>query len=86
MRNAKNLILLAALAVVPLRSSAPAQAQRPITIQDFEAVKNIGDPQISPDGKWVLYSVRTTNLDANRRSTVTVVQATAGGTPRQFPE
>ena len=46
-------------------------AQRPMTFDDFAAVRNVGDPQLSPDGKWVLYSVRTTDVASNRRTTVT---------------
>src|SRR6478672_6088055 len=65
---------------------AGAQAQHPITIQDFESVKGIGDPQLSPDGKWVLYSVRSTDLAANKRRTVSVIQSVAGGAVRQFPD
>ena len=30
------------------------------------AMQRISDPQVSPDGKWVTFSVRTTDFDANR--------------------
>ena len=82
--------LKALLAVAALTCVAPpvsrAQAPHPITIQDFEALKSIGDPQLSPDGRWVLYSVRSTNLAQNKRRTVSVIQPVTGGTPRQFPD
>jgi len=54
--------------------------------EDFSAVKNVGDPQVSPDGRWVLYSVRSTDVGANKRTTVTKLQATSGGAARQFPD
>ncbi len=57
-----------------------------MTFADFAAVKNVGDPQVSPDGRWVLYSVRTTDVGANRRTTVTKLQPAAGGGARQFPD
>src|SRR5204862_5160879 len=57
-----------------------------MTFDDFAAVRNVGDPQVSPDGKWVLYSVRTTDVGANRRTTVTKLQPTAGGAARIFPD
>lgn len=81
-----NAVLLFAAVAVSAPLSARAQTQRAITIQDFESVKGIGDPQISPDGKWVLYSVRSTDLAANKRRTVTVMQPVTGGTPREFPD
>ncbi|MBL8985539.1 MAG: hypothetical protein JNJ80_04645, partial [Gemmatimonadetes bacterium] len=30
-----------------------AEAQRPMTADDVLALKQVGDAQISPDGKWV---------------------------------
>ena len=79
-----GLLLAAALLAVDL--PAQAQTQRPMTFADFAAVKNIGDPQVSPDGRFVLYSVRTTDVGANRRTTVTRIQPTGGGTAQQFPD
>jgi dipeptidyl aminopeptidase/acylaminoacyl peptidase len=67
----KTRLLLAAAGVLAADLSAQGRVQRPMTFADFAAVKNVGDPQVSPDGQWVLYSVRTTNVDANTRTTVT---------------
>jgi dipeptidyl aminopeptidase/acylaminoacyl peptidase len=67
----KTRLLLAAAGLLAADLSAQGRVQRPMTFADFAAVKNVGDPQISPDGQWVLYSVRTTNVDANTRATVT---------------
>ena len=79
---------LAYLATASLLLAAPASAQtkRPMTFEDFSAVKNISDPQISPDGRWVMYSQRTTDVGANKRTTMTYVVASAGGTARAFPD
>src|SRR4051812_30958998 len=76
-------LFLAALVAADLH--AQGRVQRPMTFEDFAAVRNVGDPQISPDGKWVLYSVRTTDVNANKRTTIPRIQPTAGGIPRQFP-
>src|SRR5690349_15950286 len=65
--------------------SLGAQQKRPITFEDFAAVRAVSDPQISPDGRSVLYSVRTTDVAANRRAGKTFLVAVAGGTPRVFP-
>ena len=79
-------LLLAAAGLLAVDLSAQGRVQRPMTFEDFAAVKNVGDPQISPDGRWVLYSVRTTDVGANRRTSVTRLQPTTGGSPRQFPD
>ncbi|HEY4671475.1 MAG TPA: hypothetical protein VIG78_05375, partial [Gemmatimonadaceae bacterium] len=63
--------LLLGAVIFAVDASAQGRVQRPMTFEDFAAVKNVGDPQISPDGRSVLYSVRTTDVGANRRTTVT---------------
>jgi dipeptidyl aminopeptidase/acylaminoacyl peptidase len=52
---------------------------------DFAGLKGISDPQLSPDGAWVLYAVRTTDMEANRRTTRTWRVASAGGAPTVWP-
>jgi Tol biopolymer transport system component len=66
-------------------AAAGAQQKRAITFDDFAAVRNVSDPQVSPDGRSVLYNVRTTDVAANRRSPRTYLVATGGGAPRPFP-
>jgi len=45
----------------------PVVAQkRAITFDDFIAMKAVGDPQLSPDGKWVAYAVTEYSLKENR--------------------
>src|SRR5436189_2929733 len=71
--------------VAALASSLGAQERRPITFDDFAAVRAVSDPQISPDGRSVLYAVRTTDVTANRRAGKTYLVPTAGGVARIFP-
>jgi len=63
---------LPALAVTPpvAVAEAPAAAAdiNAFTWQDMIALNRLGDPQVSPDGRWVVYSVTTTDVAANRRS------------------
>ena len=61
-------------------------ARRPITFQDFAAVKAVSDPQISPNGESVLYSVRTVDVEANRRTGRTYAALFSGGAARAFPD
>lgn len=71
--------------LILLAASLGAQEKRPITFEDFAAVRSVSDPQISPDGRSVLYSVRTTDVAANRRSGKTYLAPTTGGSARVFP-
>ena len=77
--------LIAVSLIVTASASASAQVKRSITFDDFVAVRAVSDPQLSPDGRWVLYAVRTADVDANRRTTKTFLQSFSSGTPRQFP-
>jgi dipeptidyl aminopeptidase/acylaminoacyl peptidase len=86
-------LLFAAGVLLAADLLAQGRVQRPMTFDDFAAVRNVGDPQVSPDGRWVLYSLRTTDVGANKRTTVTVLapvaaQAGAAGSSikaGQFP-
>jgi dipeptidyl aminopeptidase/acylaminoacyl peptidase len=71
--------------VAALATSLGAQEKHPITFEDFAAVRAVSDPQISPDGRSVLYSVRTTDVAANRRAGKTYLAPTSGGSARVFP-
>jgi dipeptidyl aminopeptidase/acylaminoacyl peptidase len=76
-------LLIASAGLIAVNLPAQGRVQRPMTFDDFAAVRNVGDPQISPDGRWVLYSVRTTDVNANKRTTVTFAALIAGGTPNE---
>ena len=44
--------------LVLLTLTAPLfAAGRPMTVDDLLAVKGVSDPQVSPDGRWVVYVV-----------------------------
>ena len=40
---------------------AQTAAKRPLRIGDMYRIKAVGSPEISPDGKWVAYTVSTTD-------------------------
>ncbi|HMJ07471.1 MAG TPA: S9 family peptidase [Pyrinomonadaceae bacterium] len=46
-----------------------ASAQTPFTFNEMIASKRVGDPQISPDGRAIAYSVGVVNKDANKTVT-----------------
>jgi Tol biopolymer transport system component len=68
-------------AAVGTTTGSPAAGGRVLAVDDYFRIKEVGDPQISPDGKWVAYTVKTSNLkeDKNRRRIWMV--PTGGGTP-----
>ncbi len=51
-------------ALVLAASIAPAQ-KRPMTFEDMMHMKRLGETAVSPDGKWLAYSVTTVDLDQN---------------------
>ncbi|HEX7020967.1 MAG TPA: S9 family peptidase [Gemmatimonadaceae bacterium] len=77
--------ILAAGAALLLAGPVSAQQKHVLTFEDFVGMRAVGDPQPSPDGATILYSVRTADVTANRRTTRTYAIPTAGGSPRQFP-
>jgi dipeptidyl aminopeptidase/acylaminoacyl peptidase len=64
------LIALAALAAAstPL-SAADATTAKGLTADDLVRLARVSDPQVSPDGRRVAYTLRETDLDANRGRT-----------------
>jgi dipeptidyl aminopeptidase/acylaminoacyl peptidase len=55
-------------------STALAQTRRPLTPADILRIATVSDPQISPNGDWVVYTVSTTEGDQNL-STLWLVRA-----------
>ncbi|MFN0247985.1 MAG: prolyl oligopeptidase family serine peptidase [Kofleriaceae bacterium] len=53
---------------VTLLGVSPAIAKG-LTVEDMLAMQRVGAPVVSPDNKWVVYSVRDTDYDANRGRT-----------------
>jgi dipeptidyl aminopeptidase/acylaminoacyl peptidase len=41
--------------------------RRPMTFADLERMKRVSDPQISPSGNWVMFSVTEVDLEKNSR-------------------
>jgi dipeptidyl aminopeptidase/acylaminoacyl peptidase len=56
-----------------------------MTFDDLIAMQRVGEPQISPDGRFVAYTVGTPEMGANRIAhNIWVVPTSAGGAPRQL--
>ncbi|HEX8282557.1 MAG TPA: S9 family peptidase [Pyrinomonadaceae bacterium] len=62
-----------------------AQARRGVTAEDYYAFEFLGDPRLSPDGRWVAYVVTTIDQRQNRRlSQIWLAATDASRPPRQF--
>jgi dipeptidyl aminopeptidase/acylaminoacyl peptidase len=77
-------ILTLCLALITLSLSVPAQSKHPFTFEDMMKLKRVGDPQISPDGKWVLFSVVDVDLAANTKTPHIWIVFTAGGQEKEI--
>ena len=68
-----------------LASAAIAFAQkRPFDVNALLELKRISDPQISPDGQSVAFTVQTVDVAANKKPQQIFVMPLAGGTPIQI--
>jgi dipeptidyl aminopeptidase/acylaminoacyl peptidase len=56
-----------------------AQPKRPITFEDLQNMKRLGDTVVSSDGKWLAYSAATVNLGQNTKTPELFIQLVAGG-------
>jgi dipeptidyl aminopeptidase/acylaminoacyl peptidase len=70
-------VLLSLLAT----AQQPAAAPRAITVDDAFQIKAVDDPQISPDGVWVAYTVETASLKKDKSYTQVWIVPSAGGEP-----
>jgi len=57
-----RLLVLSVLALAAL----PAQTRRPFKLDDLPKMKNVGDPQCSPDGKTVAYTMSQIDVKEDR--------------------
>jgi len=80
-----GLALLAAS--MPLAGAAQQQAQRALTIEDYYRMQTVGNPSISPNSKWVAFTVSTRLEEPEANSTRTeawIVLADAFTEPRRI--
>jgi dipeptidyl aminopeptidase/acylaminoacyl peptidase len=76
--------LLVGCTLLFLTTSIAAQqpaAPRAVTVDDAFAIRDVGDPQITGDGKWVAYTVTTASLKDDKTETRIWVAPFGGGDP-----
>ncbi|RMG55365.1 MAG: S9 family peptidase [Acidobacteria bacterium] len=63
-----RLLLLVSLSFA-ITEVALAQQTHPFSVHDLLAMDRISDPQVSPDGRHIVFVISSTDLEANRRRT-----------------
>jgi dipeptidyl aminopeptidase/acylaminoacyl peptidase len=76
------LTLLVALALTAAAADPPAR--RPMTADDLWALKRLGPPSVSPDGKWAAVEVAAYDVDKDDSSSNVWLLATDGKRQRQL--
>ena len=54
---------------------------RPLTVDDLLALESVGNPQVSPDGQWVAYTISSRDTEEDKRTTQIWMVSSDGGTP-----
>ena len=60
--------------------------KRPMTFDDLAAMRRVGAPRISPDGRWVAYDLSTMDVAANKRKSAIYLIPSAGGSTQQITD
>src|SRR5581483_3890165 len=62
------LLLLLVFPIVASASSPADSHKHPFTFEDMMALKRVEEPEVSPDGKWVLFAAVDVDLKANTKT------------------
>jgi dipeptidyl aminopeptidase/acylaminoacyl peptidase len=80
----KRLLVAIGLSVIVFASFASAQQSGHYSVEDLLKIRRVGDPQVSPDGKRIAFTIGDVNFDANRIVTQIYIMSSAGGDMKQL--
>jgi dipeptidyl aminopeptidase/acylaminoacyl peptidase len=80
----KRFLVAIGLSLIVFASVASAQQSGHYSVEDLLKIRRVGDPQLSPDGKRVAFTIGDVNVDANRTLTQIYIISSAGGEIRQL--
>ncbi|MGH9731650.1 MAG: hypothetical protein ACRD4A_08105, partial [Candidatus Acidiferrales bacterium] len=69
---------IAGLFALILSAASYAQTRRPINLDDLARMRDVRDPQCSPEGKWVAYTVSTIDAKTDKHSSHVWMVSTDG--------
>jgi dipeptidyl aminopeptidase/acylaminoacyl peptidase len=80
----RRVVALITILIMSLASAAAKEAQqtRAFSIDDLLKIRRVADPQLSPNGRWIAFSIADTDKTANRRITQIYLISIDGGEPR----
>ena len=84
MKRLPKLLLVCALALFASITVA-AQGAR-LTVDEILKIRRVGDPQLSPDGRFVAYTVTVPDVEGNRSRTQVYRIPSTGGEPKQLTD
>ncbi|NHZ73566.1 MAG: prolyl oligopeptidase family serine peptidase, partial [Nitrospirae bacterium] len=77
------LLLSGAPAMMAEESAAEGGSEpRPLEVDDYFRIGRVADPQMSPDGGWIAYTVATHDLEEDKSNTRIWMVSSAGGEAR----
>lgn len=82
MKRVSALFTILAISLTSIAATKSAQTPRTFTIDDLLKVRRVSDPQVSPDGKTIAFTIADTDKTANKRVTQIYVVPADGGDPR----
>src|SRR5262249_45377451 len=82
--RARGRALLLVIPFLAFPAGLRAQDKHAVRFEDLIAMHRLSDAQLSPDGKWAVYTVATPDLEANRNASNLWMVPEAGGDPVQL--
>jgi hypothetical protein len=80
MIQAKLLLAAAAVAL-----AASPLAARPMTATDMQSIHRVGAPEVSPDGRYAVFTISDTDWSKNKRVNTLHLLDLRGPAPRRSP-
>src|SRR5262250_2091631 len=86
MKKVRKTWMVAAACCAIAFGAAAQEAKHAMTFDDLIKLQRVAEPAISPDGKWVAYTVTTPDMEANRNASNIWMVATSGGEAIQLTQ
>jgi dipeptidyl aminopeptidase/acylaminoacyl peptidase len=80
----KILTLSLTLTLAAFAQTSPAPGKHPFTFEDMMALKRVGAPVPSPDGKWVMFDCEDVDLAVNTKTSHLWIVPASGGESRRL--
>ncbi len=72
------------VALIFIAPSTTRAQQRPLQLEDYYRVRDVGSPELSPDGRWVAFTVGTRIEATNGTDTEVWIVPTDASVPARW--